>query len=468
MGAVVGNECVIERGEDVYVFDSDGNRLLDGTASLWYCNVGHGREEIAQAVLAQMGRIETYSAFGDLATPPALQLAERLAQLAPFEDARVFLGSGGGDAVDTAAKLARRYWHELGHPEREVLVSRTCAYHGTHGYGTSIGGIPVNSEAVGGLLPDTVRVAHDSVEALAAEIDRIGAGRVAAFFLEPVIGAGGVHPPPPGYVQAVAEICASAGVLLIVDAVICGFGRLGSWFGIERFSVQPDMIVFAKGVSSGYLPLGGVLISPQVAAPFYASGGPVFRHGATYAGHSSCCAAALANIDILEREGLIARGAELERELLDALSPLAEHPLVAEVRGGVGMLAAVELTPALMRSAPRAVAELTRATRRAGVLVRPLASAVAVSPPLTATPEHFATLAQAIAAGLGELAAAQPDAASAPPEAMWDAAPDRGAAPDPDEPPPDPDEPPPDPDEPCADRAAASAEAPRRDASSRA
>lgn len=413
MGSVAGNECVIERGDGVHVFDSHGNRLIDATASLWYCNVGHGRTEIADAVAEQMGRLEAYSAFGDLATPPALQLAERLADLAPFEDARVFLGSGGGDAVDTAAKLARRYWHELGHGQREVLISRTRSYHGTHGYGTSIGGIPVNSDAVGGLMPDTARVPYDSSEALAAEIDRIGAGRVAAFFLEPVIGAGGVYPPPEGYVEAVAEICASTGVLLIVDSVICGFGRLGSWFGIERFSVQPDMILFAKGVTSGYLPLGGVIISPQIAEPFYAPGGPVFRHGATYAGHSACCAAALANIDILEREGLIARGAQFEGELLAALHPLVEHPLVSEVRGGVGTLAAVELSPELLAAAPGAIAELTAATRNAGALVRPLASAVACSPPLTATPEHFAEIAQALAAGLGALAQAHPDALSA-------------------------------------------------------
>jgi adenosylmethionine-8-amino-7-oxononanoate aminotransferase len=412
MGAVAGNEFVVERGEDVYVFDSAGKRYLDATASLWYCNIGHGRKEIADAVVEQMGRIEAYSAFGDLATQPALELAERLASIAPMRDARVFLGSGGGDAVDTAAKLARRYWHELGEPGREVLISRTRSYHGTHGYGTSIGGIPVNGEQVGGLVPDTARVPHDSAEALAAEIDRIGAERVAAFFLEPVIGAGGVYPPPDGYIQAVAEICAKQGVLLIVDSVICGFGRLGTWFGIERFDVQPDMILFAKGVTSGYLPLGGVVVSRRVAEPFYAPGAPVFRHGATYAGHASCCAAALANIDILEREGILARGAELEGELLGALAPLAEHPLVSEVRGGTGTLAAVELSPALLQAAPGAVAELTAAARRAGALVRPLASAVAVSPPLTATAEHFAAIAEAVAAALGECSKAHPETAS--------------------------------------------------------
>jgi putrescine---pyruvate transaminase len=411
MGSVAGKEFVIDRGDGVYVFDAHGNRYLDASASLWYANVGHGRVEIAEAVSAQMRRIEAYSAFGDLATQPALQLAERLSAHAPMPDARVFFGSGGGDAIDTAAKLARRYWHELGQPQREVLISRTRSYHGTHGYGTSIAGIPVNRQEVGELLSLTARVPHDSSEALAAEISRLGPQRVAAFFLEPVIGAGGVYPPAPGYVEQVAEICATNGVLLIVDSVICGFGRLGSWFGIERWPrVVPDLICFAKGVTSGYLPLGGVVVAGRVAEPFFSEGAPVFRHGATYAGHSSCCAAALANLDILEREGLMLRGGELEADLYEALSPLAESPLVAEVRGGIGTLAAVELAPPLLERAPSAVAQLTAAARRRGVLVRPLATSIAVSPPLIATVEHFATIAEALAGALRELAQTPPDA----------------------------------------------------------
>lgn len=403
MGSVAESELVIERGQDVWVFDSEGNRLLDATASLWYANVGHGRREIADAVLAQMGRIEAYSAFGDFATPPALELAERLSELAPMQDARIFLASGGGDAVDTAAKLARRYWHQVGEPGREILIGRTSAYHGTHGYGTSIGGIPANREGVGELVGGTSEVPHDSSEALAARIDELGPERVAAFFLEPVIGAGGVHPPVEGYVEQVAEICAQRGVLLIVDSVICGFGRLGTWFGIERWPVSPDMICFAKGVTSGYLPLGGVAISGRVAEPFFRPGAPAFRHGATYAGHAACCAAALANIDILEREGLISRGRELEVDLLAALKPLSESPLVSEVRGGVGTMAAVELSPDLLQERPRAVVEAALAARAAGVLVRPLGRGLAASPPLTATTEHFEMIAEAIAKGLAEL-----------------------------------------------------------------
>lgn len=404
MGAVRGAELVIERGEDVWVWDSEGRRYLDATAALWYANVGHGRREIAEAVATQMGKIEAYSAFGDFASPPALELADILAERAPMP-ARVFLTSGGGDSIDAAAKLARRYWYEVGETDRTLLVSRTRGYHGTHGYGTAIGGIAANRVGFGPQV-EAEQVSHDSVEALEELFSRVGPERVAAFFLEPVIGAGGVYPPGPRYIEGIAALCARNDVLLVVDAVICGFGRLGTWYGIERWDANPDMIVFAKGVTSGYLPLGGVIVSDRVAEPFWrAPGGPVFRHGATYAGHATCAAAALANIAILEREGLIARGREMEDSLFGALRPLAAHPAAGEVRGGVGTLAAVDLTPELCERDPGAIARLTGAARDAGVLVRPIASGVAVSPPLTAQPEHFEQVAQAIAAGLDAAAA---------------------------------------------------------------
>lgn len=411
MGSVAGGELVIERGQDVWVYDSDGNRLLDATASLWYCNVGHGRTEIADAVAAQMQRIETYSAFGELASPPALALAERLARVAPMAGAKVFLATGGGEAVDTAAKLARRYWSESGSPQRQVLIHREGSYHGTNGYGTSLAGIPANRQGFGELMPGTVQVARDSAQALEEAIERLGPERVAAFFVEPVIGVGGVHPPSEGYIERVAEICARGGVLMIADSVICAFGRLGTWFGIERWPVSPDMICFAKGVTSGYLPLSGLIVSGRVAEPFFCDGAPPFRHGATYAGHATCCAAALANLDILEGEGLIARGRELETELIGALGSLSEHPLVAEVRGGTGLMAAVELSPALLQADPGALAAAVRTARGHGVLVRALGSCLAVSPPLTATGEHFAMIADAVGHALAELQRSHPGVA---------------------------------------------------------
>src|SRR5215217_1012914 len=309
MGAVSRAELVIARGEGVYVYDADGRRFLDGTAALWYANLGYGRREVADAVAAQMAKLEAYSAFGDFSNPPANALAARLSALAPMEDAKVFLASGGGDAIDTAAKIARRHWVLQGQPERVHIVSRTNGYHGTHALGTSIGGIEANTANWGPLVPHTSAVAHDSLPALEQEILRVGPERVAAFFCEPVIGAGGVFPPPEGYIEGVADLCEEHGVLLVIDAVICAFGRLGTWFGIERWpEVRPDMITFAKGVTSGYLPLGGVVASGEVAGPFFAEpGGPMLRHGATYAGHPTCCAAALAVLDIYESEGVIER-----------------------------------------------------------------------------------------------------------------------------------------------------------------
>jgi putrescine aminotransferase len=405
MGSVRRRELVIERGEDVWVWDRDGNRYLDGTASLWYANVGHGRREIADAVAAQLRRIEAYSAFGDFATEPALELADALAARAPIPS-RVFFVSGGGDAIDTAAKLARRYWCELGQPERTLLVSRTAGYHGTHGFGTALAGIEANRVGFGPQV-ETIQVPHDSLEALADAIDRAGAQRIAAVFVEPVIGAGGVYPPTAGYLEGVAELCERTGILLVIDAVICGFGRLGTWFGCERWDLEPAMIVFAKGVTSGYLPLGGVVVSDRVAEPFWdAPDGPVFRHGPTYSAHATCCAAALANIALLERDALLARGREHEQLLLDALTPLAEDDAVVEVRGGVGTMAAIGLDPQLLERDVDAVWTVAMAARERGVLVRPLGAGLAASPPLTATEEHFGLIAEALAHGLGKLRAA--------------------------------------------------------------
>jgi adenosylmethionine-8-amino-7-oxononanoate aminotransferase len=399
MGAVRGSEFVIDRGEDVWIWDSEGNRYLDATASLWYANVGHGRPEIAAAVADQLAKIEAYSAFGDFSCAPTLELAEILADRAPMPS-RVFFTSGGGDSIDAATKLARRYWFEQGQPDRTVLISRTQGYHGTHGYGTALGGIPANRVGYGPQV-ETEQVPHDSVEALEAAISRIGAERIAAFFIEPVIGAGGVYPPGPRYIEGVAAICERNDVLLVVDSVICGFGRLGTWFGIERWDVTPDMITFAKGVTSGYLPLGGVMVSDRVAEPFWRSaGGPVFRQGATYAGHAACAAAGVANIGILERENLIPRGQELEGALHDALRPLADHEAAGELRAGTGLLAAIDLDRELLGRDPGAVGRLTMGARRAGVIVRQLGSGVAVSPPLTVQQEHLELIAQGIAAGL--------------------------------------------------------------------
>ena len=406
MGAVDGHEFVIERAEDVWVWDDEGNRYLDATASLWYSNIGHGRTEMADAIHEQMGKLEAYSAFGDLANPTVLELSDRLIELADgrMGEAKVFLGAGGGDAIDTAAKLARRYWQLSGEPERIHLLSRTQGYHGTHGFGTAIAGIEPNREGLGPLMEETARAPHHDVDALEAEIERLGADSVAAFFCEPVIGAGGVHPPADGYLEAVAGLCKRHGILLVVDSVICGFGRVGTWFGFERWDIEPDMVTFAKGVTSGYLPLGGVLIHERLTEPFWSSpNDPPFRHGQTYSGHSACCAAALKNIEIMDREGLLERVLGNEKVFYDAFAALEGHDAVGEVRGGVGLLAAVALHPDLLAERPGAPIELGKLVREEGVLVRPLGDGVATSPPLTAELEHFGEISSALASGLDRL-----------------------------------------------------------------
>lgn len=400
MHAVRGAELVIDRAEDVWVWDDAGNRYLDATASLWYANVGHGRKEIAEAAYEQMLRLEAYSTFGDFTNRPAGELAAMLAERAPMAGAKVFLVSGGGDGIDTAAKLARRYWEAVGKPEKDHLVSRRHAYHGTHGFGTSLAGIPPNRAGFGSLIAASSQVAHDDAGALAAEIERVGADRVAAFFCEPVIGAGGVHQPPPGYIEEVARICRENDVLFVVDAVICGFGRLGTWFGIERWpGIEPDLIVFAKGVTSGYLPLGGVVASARVAEPFWERGGNMFRHGATYSGHPACCAAAIANVRLLE-DGLLERGRELEGALAERLRSLADHDAVGEVRCGIGLLGAVALAPEVLERDPAAPVKLGMRVRERGVLVRPLGDSVACSPPLTIQEPELDLIQEALASAL--------------------------------------------------------------------
>jgi putrescine---pyruvate transaminase len=410
MGRVDGQRMVITRAEGAWVWDDAGRRYLDATASLWYANLGHGRPEIAQAVKDQLETLDAYSIFGDYANRPAIELADRLAALAPTPGSRVFLGSGGGDMIDTAAKLARSYHAQLGEPARVHLIGRTGGYHGTHGVGTSVGGIAANADGFGPLVTDVSTVPHDDAGALEDEILRVGAERVAAFFCEPVIGAGGVQLPADGYLEAVAAICRRYGVLFVADCVICGFGRLGTWLGIDRWPVRPDLIAVAKGLSSGTLPVGALIVAPHVAAPFFTGdpGAPVLRHGPTYAGHPACCAAANVALDLYERECLIERGRTLERPLADALAPLAAHPLVGEVRAGLGFLAGIDLTGEALASDPGIVAAWQRACRDAGVLVRPLGKGIAVSPPLICGQTEIDALADAVTEALERVEAAVP------------------------------------------------------------
>jgi adenosylmethionine-8-amino-7-oxononanoate aminotransferase len=321
-------------------------------------------------------------------------------------DGRIFLTCNGSDAIDTAAKLVRRYWNEVGRAEKQIIIGRDFAYHGMDAYGTSLAGISANTEGFGQLVPTVARVAYDSVEALAEEIERLGPENVAAFIGEPVIGAGGVYPPPDGYWRGVAEVCRENDVLLIADEVVTGFGRLGSTFGCERYGFVPDLLVFAKGVTSGYVPLGGVVVGPRVQEPFWSGSGAAFKHGYTYSGHAAACAAALANLDILEDENLVARVAQFEPEWTERVFSLAGHFLVEEVRA-VGLLGAVEVSHEELEGRPGLVEEVVANAREEGILTRSLRGvAVHLSPAFVITKEQtdalVAGLARALDAAGGE------------------------------------------------------------------
>jgi adenosylmethionine-8-amino-7-oxononanoate aminotransferase len=309
--------------------------------------------------------------------------------------------------VDTAAKLARRYWHALDRPGKRLVVHRQHAYHGMNAYGTSLAGIPSNREGFGILIPDVEAVPYDDPQAL-DDLLAERADEVAAFIGEPVIGAGGILPPPPGYWEAVQRICAAHDVLLIADEVVTGFGRLGTWFGCQRLDIHPDLITSAKLITSGYLPLGAVIASARVAEPFWASpGGPIFRHGFTYSGHPTACAAGLANLDLIEREDLLGQVRLLEGVLADALTPLADHPMVSEVRAGLGLLGAVEIDPELRAAEPGVTERVVAACRERGLLTRGLAGrALQLSPPFVITEPQISRIAETITEALSAVGSA--------------------------------------------------------------
>jgi putrescine aminotransferase len=402
------DEVVIVRGVGCEVLDRDGRWYLDATAGLWFCNVGYGRQAIAEAAERQMRELPAYSTFGLYANEPALELCERISRLAPMTDGKVFLTCNGSDAVDTAAKITRRYWNEVGKPDKQIIIGRDLAYHGMDAFGTSLAGISANAEGYGQLVPSVAHVPRDSVEALADELERLGPDSVAAFIGEPVIGAGGVHPPPEDYWPKVAELCRENDVLLIADEVVTGFGRLGRWFACERYGFEPDLLVFAKGVTSGYMPLGGVVVGPRVQEPFWSGSGITFKHGYTYSGHAAACAAALANLDILEEEDLVSRVATFEPEWTESVSSLTSHPLVREVRVA-GLLGAVELSQEELEARPGMIDEVIANAREEGILTRSLpGGAVHLSPPFVITREQT----DALMAGLSHAIDAAQEGAS--------------------------------------------------------
>jgi adenosylmethionine-8-amino-7-oxononanoate aminotransferase len=300
--------------------------------------------------------------------------------------------------------MARRYWQLVGQVDRTLLITRERAYHGMHIAGTSLAGIEANAVGYGTLVGDVVKVAWDSPEELREAIAFAGPERVAAFFCEPVIGAGGVFAPPEGYLAAVRAICRETGVLFVADEVITGFGRVGDWFASSRWSLQPDLVTCAKGITSGYLPMGAVIAAPWLAEPFWRTGAGLWRHGYTYAGHATVAAAGLANLDLMEREALPRRALELEDALGQALAPLTDLALVEEVRAGTGVLAAVQLDAAAIADDPTLPARAVTACREHGILTRALATgALQVSPALVLDAAGLDELRSGMTQALGSL-----------------------------------------------------------------
>lgn len=394
MPSVLDHRIVIVRGRGSTVWTAAGDQLLDATAGLWHANIGHGRAEVAEAAHRQMLRLETYHAFGFFSNDVALTLADRLAVLSPVPDAKVLFTSGGSDGVDAAAKLARRHWQLAGLPEKTVILSRADSYHGLHAFGSSLSGPDMYRDGYGEgtLVPDTGRFSSTDAEDLSRVAADLGVCRIAAIILEPVIGSGGVIAPPPGYLERVQEQADRLNALLIVDEVVTGFGRTGRWFASERWSLRPDLLITAKGITSGYAPLGAVLVAERVWAPYFSGDhAPVFQHGLTYSGHATAAAIAHANLDILEREELIDRAARLEGVLIDALAPLGSHPAVREIRTGGGLLAGVVLEPDVDAAA------LVRRTLERGVIVRALRNGVLqISPPFVITDDEVGIIASTL------------------------------------------------------------------------
>ncbi|MBS1880388.1 MAG: aspartate aminotransferase family protein [Actinobacteria bacterium] len=404
MSVSAGEKVVLQRGEGCRIWDEAGNEYLDATAGLWFCNVGYGRRDLIEQAAAQMGRLPAYSTFDVYANRPALELADRIATLAPTAGpSGVFFTSGGSDGVDTAAKIARRYWQVAGEPQRTVVISRDGAYHGMNAYGTSLAGISGNHDGWGPLVADVVNVPAQDPAALERALAE-HAGRVAAFIGEPVIGAGGVRPPAPGYWERVQELCRRDDVLLIADEVVSGFGRFGVWFACEHYGIAPDMIVGAKGVTSGYQPLGFVACGDRVRSLLWEQGG-VFRHGYTYSGHPVACAVGLANLELIEIESLRPRVEALTPVLSRVLTELEREPGVAGVRSA-GLLGAVDLAGA--EADPGLPGRVVAAARARGLLIRALAGgSLQISPSFVISEVELERIGETIAAALEAVGVAE-------------------------------------------------------------
>ena len=401
---------VMVKGEGIYLWDSEGKRLLDGMSGLWCVNVGYGRTAICDAVHAQMLQLPFYNSFFQTTNMPAVELAAKLVEISPPQFNHVFFAGSGSEGNDTIVRMVRRYWDLLGHSNKHVIISRHNAYHGSTMAGASLGGMSGMHEQGGLPIPDIVHIGQPcyleggkgltpdefgikAASWLEQKILEIGVERVAAFIGEPVQGAGGVVIPPTTYWPEIERICRKYDILLITDEVICGFGRLGHWFGCEAMGIQPDLMTFAKGVTSGYIPLGGVLVGDRVAQVLIEQGGE-FNHGFTYSGHPVACAAALANLRILQDEKLVEQVSnDTGPYLKQRFASLADHPLVglAESFGFVAGLNLVKKKGATLHESEwfdpaLAVGMVCRSHMFGnGMIMRAVGDRMIIAPPLVMT-----------------------------------------------------------------------------------
>ncbi|MDR9394855.1 aspartate aminotransferase family protein [Roseovarius sp. SYSU LYC5161] len=403
---------VITRARGVTLTDSDGNDYLDAMAGLWCVNIGYGRDELAEAAARQMKELPYYNTFFQTTHVPAIALADRLAELTPHDLNHVFFASSGSEANDTNIRLVRTYWAQKGHPEKKVIISRKNAYHGSSVGSASLGGMsPMHAQ--GGLpIPDIHHIDQPHWYAEGGDMDpaafglararqleeailELGEDRVAAFIGEPIQGAGGVIIPPDTYWPEIQRICRKYNILLIADEVICGFGRTGNWFGSETYDIRPDVMTVAKGLSSGYAPIGGSLVSDEVAEVLNAC---EFAHGYTYSGHPVTCAVALENLRILDEEGIVARAAkETGPYLKEKWEALADHPLVGETRI-VGHIGSLALSPdkasrAKFAASAGTAGQICRENCFAnGLVMRHVGDRMVISPPLVITRDEIDAL----------------------------------------------------------------------------
>ncbi len=414
---------VVAGAEGVTITDTEGKTYLDGMAGLWCVNIGYGRHELAEVAARQMRQLPYYNTFFHTTHPPAVSLSRKLAELAPGDLSHSFFAGSGSEANDSNLRIVRRYWEVLGKPGKTIVISRKNAYHGSTMGSASMGGMAYMHNQGGLPIPDITHIGQPywygegretdpsefgliRARELEDEIRRLGEDRVAAFIAEPVLGAGGVVIPPDTYWPEIQRICDAHEILLIADEVICGFGRTGNWFGSDTFGIRPDIMTIAKGLSSGYIPIGASVVSGGIADALNDSG--EFNHGYTYSGHPVACAVALENIRIMQEENIITYCGEVAAPYLaERWATLGDHPLVGEARS-CGLMAAIELTPD-KATGSAFNGEVGRAGRicrencfRNGLIMRSVQDTMVISPPLIITKDEIDLLVERAVRALDE------------------------------------------------------------------